>query len=86
MEKCETDHWSFIVDPCRLNPPPPELIIPTTPETVALATRPAISNLCAVAEDAGDVFNELAVVTVWYNESIDEEEDHTGDITKKTAN
>ena len=31
-------------------------------------------------------FNELAVVTVWYNESIDEEEDHTEDITKKNAN
>jgi hypothetical protein len=54
MEKMETNHWSFIVDPCRLNPPPPEPIIPTTPETVALATRPAISNPYAAAEDAGE--------------------------------
>ena len=43
-----------MVDPCRLNPPPPEPIIPTTPETVALATLPAISNPYAAAEDAGD--------------------------------
>ena len=47
MDKCETDHN-------RLNPPPPEPIIPTTPETVALATRPAISNPYVAAEDAGD--------------------------------
>jgi hypothetical protein len=40
-----THHCSFMADPCRLNPPP-DPIIPTTPDTVALA---AVATIPATA-------------------------------------